>query len=200
MKNSFQPEKKPRYFQVRGSSLGLETKNRLSLEDKKKIFSVFEKNNLKKLILPLQVYKDNVFKFVSFFVKKNKKKNTYLTRINLYRDLSREEFEKIREDLYKSIPDLISVSFSSQIKRTEKNKIKKNNKIFNNIVEIISKKYHNNYVIKKTNKNWRYGKEYSYENKTDPFLLPWEQLTEKKKRKLKKIVGFVLNELGKIKK
>jgi hypothetical protein len=180
--------------------LSLETKNRLSLEDKKKIFSVFEKNNLKKLILPLQVYKDNVFKFVSFFVRKNKEKNTYLTRINLYRDLSREEFEKIREDLYKSIPDLISVSFSSQIKRTEKNKIKKNNKIFNNIVEIISKKYHNNYIIKKTNKNWRYGNKYSYGNKTDPFLLPWEQLTEKKKRKLKKIVGFVLNELGKIKK
>ena len=173
--------------------ISLKTKNKLSLNERKTIYKIFKKLNYDHLIFPLQIYKDGKFKFSFFFVKKDKKENFYITKINLSRDLSVEEFNKIRDELYKNIPNIIFVSFSSKIKKVKK--IKKNKNIFNDIVEIISKKYHNNYIMKKTEKKWRYGNIFSLKDKMDPNLLPWEQLTEKRKNKIRKMVKFILKEI-----
>lgn len=65
------------------------------------------------------------------------------------------------------------------------------------MVEELMREMHSDFVKKKTDAGWRYGEEFSMENKTSPLLVPFDQLPDNYKDYNPKFFSKVLNILTK---
>jgi hypothetical protein len=109
-------------------------------------------------------------------------KHLYIVPIS--RDLSPAEVEKVVSSFVVDNPDLdfdieTNANFSSSLNRPD---ITSDQSKHLALCNAFAKDKHVSWMKEKADDGWRYGPEFSIENKTHPIMLPWEQLSDTYKK------------------
>jgi hypothetical protein len=132
----------------------------------------------------IQIYTEEGRKSLNLIFKKTTEGWEYT--IPLSRNLGADEAEKIVAawDAYYSEDFEIEASTPSNGKAAPDYDFEEEDEHsdeYEMFAESLSKLQHQTRINKMTKEGWRYGVTLSYKNRTDPSLLPWEQLPESKK-------------------
>jgi len=165
--------------------ISLLTETALSKEDRKLWLDLVSDYGPQDIIAPIQIYSEEGRKSIKLLLKPNKDNFEYT--VPLKRDLLTDEAEKIVEawDMYYSGDFEIESSSTNYSPENvdfddyeDQSEIDSDYEIF---AEELSKLNHSIAIKKLQDNEWRYGDKYSITDKTNPVLLPWEQLSEKNK-------------------
>ena len=160
------------------------TPNPLSKEARKMWFEIVKDYGPDGNILPVQVYHEGGRKSYSMLSKKTKE--GYLVCVSLNRDLTPNEVEKITEAweaFFEGDFEIEASSIDETIQEDDEvdelnREVLQEDLDHAEFAEELSKLHHTRWLTKMQNDGWRYGMKFSKEEKTNPMLLPWEQLPE----------------------
>jgi hypothetical protein len=122
----------------------------------------------------------------------SKQGNSWHYTIPTTRDLSLPEVQKIAIAWDKAYPDGdFEIDYSSAGESDEHREDLKINGL-KEIAMSAAKAYHTNWVSEQTDHGWSYGTKFDQNNKRNPMLMPWENLSDRAKlRELKRFEALL---------
>jgi hypothetical protein len=145
----------------------------------------------------VQTY-DRVGEVITKYMRHYEKDEKHIYEIPLNRNLTAKETEKIilvwTQKFDESHGDfIIETSTPCDSDETFTAELENDN---DNISEIVVMRNHTYWLNEKIKDGWRYGLNYSLEEKTHPLMLPWEQLPKKYKNNDARFSSFLSSLLG----
>lgn len=168
--------------------ISLMTFKELSKKERRMWLDIIKDYGPEGIIDYIQIYTEEGRKSLNLIFKKTPEGWEYT--VPLSRNLIPDEAEKIVEawDAYYSEDFEIETSTPSNGRISpdyefdkDLNENDEHSDEYELFAEGLSKLNHQNRINKMTQEGWRYGTTFSYKEKTDPSLLPWEQLPEKRR-------------------
>lgn len=165
--------------------ISLITEKELSKSDRKLWLDIITDYGPSDIILPIQVYSTEGRKSIKLFFKNYNDKFEYI--VSLKRDLQADETEKIVEAWNMYYADDFEIESSSakynpeNVDFTDLDQQPEINSDYELFAEELAKLNHSLKIDKLQQNGWRYGDKYSIKAKTNPNMLPWEQLSDNNK-------------------
>jgi hypothetical protein len=150
------------------------TNDPLDKETVKRWFKVVKDNSPNNILTSIQIeHPNNYLANVAMVHKKTPNTHEYI--IPLTRDLLQKEIDKISNNwdtgrIESSIAIINPMYNNIQVDKTDNR--------YKEMSEEIAKIMHNRWLNNKVNNGWRYGLEYSSDDKVHPLIKPWEQLSK----------------------
>lgn len=165
--------------------ISLITEQELSKADRKLWLDLINDYGPQDIILPVQIYSEEGRKSIKLFFKNYNDKFEYT--VSLKRDLLADEAEKIVEAwnmYYAGNFEIESSSTNYNPENVDFDNLDQQPEInsdYELFAEELAKLNHSMNINGLHQKGWRYGDKYSTEEKTNPIMLPWEQLSDNNK-------------------
>ena len=168
-------------------SITLDTTEKLSKRDMKAYLDAVKE------VVPSfyfdKLYKDG--KFVNLIGRYKNGEYKYIIPLN--RDINIYHYNDICKGLDKVLTTDYTLDYSK--KDTEIKQLNKDSNEYKQLSYFIAKYMHNRWVHEKVKEGWRYGIHMDIQNKTNPLLVPFEQLNDSKKTIDEDVVGEILNKI-----